>query len=203
VIFLCARTRLFRPGPHALTMAKALTGEFTITETVNLGALAPDGTISQATIDLGAYLNVPTGQALGISSVDWIFQVGSNYSSDVARMLDANGALGGQLTDLNPGSVFLRADDQSLVSSAGLNIDRNNNIATHTNDLFPDNFGSRNTMSDLFIIVNDQIYVTAGVFGANIDVASVLVTAKIRCRVIKLSSKDWVSRALQSVASDS
>jgi len=183
-------------------MAKALTGEFTITETVTLATASPDGTIAQATIDLGAYLNVPTGQALGISSVDWIFQVGSNNSSDVARMIDGNGALGGQLSDLNPGTAFLRADDQSLVSSAGLNIDIVNNIATHTNDLFPDNFGSRTTMSDLFIIVNDQIYVTAGVFGANIALTSVFITAKIRCRVIKLSSKDWVSRALQSVASD-
>ena len=44
-------------------MATAKTGSFYLTETVNLAAGSASGTRSQGTIDLGAYVNVATGQA--------------------------------------------------------------------------------------------------------------------------------------------
>jgi len=56
-------------------------------------------------------------------------------------MLAANGSFGFQLTDLNPGTLLVRADNQSLVASGALQIDIVNNIASHSNDLYPDSFG--------------------------------------------------------------
>jgi len=183
-------------------MATAKTGSFYLTETVTIPAASADGTIVEGTLDLGAYVNVATGQAIAIDQVDFVVQVGSSYSTDVANMVQTNGSLGFQLTDLNPGTVFVRADNQSLIASGGLNIDKVNNIASHTTDLYPDNFGPA-TLSESFMVVNDTLYLTGGVFGALSSAGSALyITARIRARVVKLGSKDWMALALQSTASD-
>lgn len=42
-------------------MAKAKTGSFYLTETITLPAATADNSRVQGTIDLGAYVNVPTG----------------------------------------------------------------------------------------------------------------------------------------------
>jgi len=186
--------------PHN-AMATAKTGSFYLTETVTLPAASVDGNIVQGVIDLGAYVNVATGQAVAVESVDFVYQVGTNLSSDVARMLAANGSLAVQLSDLNPGTQMIRADNQSLISSGGLNIDIANNIATHTQDLYPDNFGPA-AMSEAFMVVNDSLYLTGGVFGAAVSTSDIFITARIKCRVVKLGSKDWMAIAIQSTASD-
>lgn len=183
-------------------MAKAKTGSFYLTETIELEIAMASGTRNQGTIDLGAYVNVPTGQAIAIESVDFIYQVSSDYGTDVTSMLTGNGAISVQLTDLNPGTAFVRADNHSLVASGGLCIDQVNNIATHTSDLYPDNFGPT-SLSEAFLVVNDTLYLTAGPDHTTIDTATVYVTARIKCRVVKLSTKDWMAIAIQSTADES
>lgn len=182
-------------------MATAKTGSFYLTETVTIGSTSADGTVVQGVIDLGAYVNVATGQAVAVESVDFVYQVGSNFSSDVARMLASNGSVQAQLSDLNPGSQMLRADNHSLIASGGLNIDVANNLATHTTDIYPDNFGPA-ALSEAFMVVNDSLYLTAGNFGAAVSTSAIEVTARIKCRIAKLSSKDWMAIAIQSTASD-
>lgn len=59
-------------------MATAKTGSFYLTETVTLTAGTGPGGRVQGTIDLGAYINVPTGQAVAIDMVDFVYQVGSD-----------------------------------------------------------------------------------------------------------------------------
>ena len=182
-------------------MATAKTGSFYLTETVTLPAGTAAGTRIAGTIDLGAYVNVATGQAIAIDQVDFVYQAGSDLGSDVSVMLAGNGALTTQLTDLNPGTVFVRADNQSLIASGSLNIDQANNIASHSSDIYPDNYGSAGTLSEMFMVVNDTLYLVAGPDGAA-TFAAVNVTARIRARVVKLGSKDWMALALQSTASD-
>jgi hypothetical protein len=182
-------------------MATAKTGSFYLTETLALPGATGSGARVQNTLDLGAYVNVPTGQAIAIESVDFIYQVSSDYGSDAAAMLAGNGAITVQLSDLNPGTAFIQADDQSLVASGSVNIDQANNISSHMTDLYPDNFGPAN-LSEAFMVVNDTLYLVAGPDGAAIGGASVYVTARVRCRVVKLSSKDWMAIAIQSTASD-
>ena len=182
-------------------MTKAKTGSFYLTETISLPAATASGNRVQGSIDLGAYVNVPTGQAIAVESVDFVYQVGSDFGSDPASMLAGNGSIMAQVTDLNPGTAFVRADDQSLVASASLSIELTNNIASHSSDLYPDNHGPA-ALSEAFMVVNDQMYLVAGPDGAAVDTAAVYVTARIKCRVVKLSTKDWMAIAIQSTAAD-
>ena len=183
-------------------MATAKTGSFYLTETVTIPPANPSGTRVQGTLDLGAYVNVATGQAIAIDSVDFVYQVGSDFGSDAKSMLQADGAIGVQLSDLNPGTAFVRADDASLVASGSLNIDQTNNVATHVSDLYPDNFGPT-ALSEAFMVVNDSLYLVAGNdLALSNATTNVFVTARIRCRVVKLGTKDWMAIAIQSVASD-
>ena len=116
-------------------------------------------------------------------------------------MVASNGALSCQLTDLNPGTGFVRADNQSLISSGAMNIDFANSIASHVSDLYPDNFGPA-ALSEAFMVVNDTMYLVGGCDATSIGTADVLLTARIRCRVVKLGTKDWMAIAIQSTASD-
>ena len=189
------------PVMIGFSMATAKTGTFYLTETVLLPAASADGTRTTGSVDLSAYVNVPTGQAIAIESVDFIWQNGSLYDGNVEAMLAGNGSLSQQLTDLSPGGVFVRADSHSLIASGALNIDVANNIGSHTNDMYPDNFGPA-ALSEAFMVVNDTLFLTVGNDGAAIGGASVNCTVRIRARVVKLSTKDWMAIAIQSTASD-
>ena len=193
---------VYTPSMTGRGMATAKTGSFYLTETVQLSAAAASGSRIQGTIDLGAYVNVATGQAIAIDQVDFVYQAGTDFSSDVSQMLAGNGALTTQLTDLNPGTAFVRADNQSLIASGALNIDVANAIASHSSDIFPDNYGTAGSLSEMFMVVNDTLYVTAGNDNAAIGAQIVSISARIRARVVKLGSKDWMALALQSTASD-
>ena len=182
-------------------MATAKTGSFYLTETITLPLASIDGTRIQGSIDLGAYVNVATGQAVAVESCDFIFQRGDDFAMGAESYLAANGTLSVQLTDLNPGTGFVRADNQRLISSGALNIDTANNVATHSNDLYPDNFGPA-ALSEAFMVVNDTIYLVAGPDGAPVGTKAIYVTARIKCRVVKLGTKDWMAIAIQSTASD-
>ena len=183
-------------------MATAKTGSFYLTETVTIPAASAAGTRFLGTVDLSAYVNVPTGQAIAIESVDFIHQAGTDFGGDVAVMLAGNGAITTQLTDLNPGTANVRADNQSLISSAALNIDQPNNIASFHVDLYPDNFGPA-ALSEAFMVVNDSLYLTATPSGATTNAgADLFVTARIKARIVKLGTKDWMAIAIQSTASD-
>ena len=180
-------------------MATAKTGSFYLTETVTLPTASASGTRVQSTVDLSAYVNVPTGQAIAIDSVDFIYQWGSAYIGAGAGMLAGNGSVGAQLTDLNPGTAFVRADNQTLVASGVLNIDNTNNVVSHSTDIYPDNFGPNN-LSEAFMVVNDTLYLTAGNNNAAVGGSDAYVSVRIRCRVVKLSTKDWMAIAIQSTA---
>jgi len=184
-------------------MATAKTGSFYLTETVNLPAASAAGDRAQGTIDLGAYVNVPTGQAVAIENVDFIIQQdGVGHSQEFQTMLQSSGAVSFQLTDLNPGTQLVRADDQSLIASGALNIDFANNIGSETADFYPDNFGPA-SLSEAFMVVNDSLFLVIGNNGAVVSAAVGLnVTVRIRCRVVKLSTKDWMAIAIQATASD-
>ena len=116
-------------------------------------------------------------------------------------MVAANGSLGAQVTDLNPGSGFVRADNQSLVASGCLNIDKANNVGTLSSDVYPDNHGT-SSLSESFMVVNDSLYLVGGVDNAASGGSDVFITARIRARVVKLGTKDWMAIAIQSTASD-
>ena len=180
-------------------MTKSMTGSFYLTETITLPAASASGTRVTGTVDLSAYVNVPTGQAIAIESVDFVYQWSSAFNGAGAGMLAGNGGVSGQLTDLNPAGVFVRADNHSLVASGTLNVDTANNVTSHSTDLYPDNFGPA-SLSEAFLVVNDSLFLTGGVNNSAVGGSALFVTARIRCRVVRLSTKDWMAIAIQSTA---
>jgi len=180
-------------------MATSKTGSFWLTEVVTLPTASVSGDRAQGTIDLGAYVDVGDQQAIAIEQVDFIWQAGGDFGSDPQGLLADNGTLGMQLSDLNPGTVFVRADDNNLIASGALSIDQVNNIATHASDFYPDTFGK---LDESRLVVNDSLYVVAGVDGATTGTVADFCTVRIKCRIVKLSQKDWIAIAIQSTASD-
>ncbi|MHA1883241.1 MAG: hypothetical protein ACTSUO_09380, partial [Candidatus Thorarchaeota archaeon] len=131
--------------------------------------------------------------------VDFIVQRDAPFGQNFNAMLAVNGAISFQLADLNPGTLLLQANSQSLVASGALNIDVINNIGSETADFYPDNFGP-SSLSEAFLVVNDTLYLTGMPSGSAIGADDVLITARVRCRVVKLSTKDWMAIAIQSTA---
>jgi len=148
-------------------------------------------------MDIGSLVDVGDQQGLSIESADFIHQVGVDYGGDVESMLDVNGAITTQLTDLNPGGSFVRADSVNLIASGALNIE--DSIASHSGDFYPDVFGKTDGART---VVNDSLYVVTGPDATSSGAASVWVTVKLKCRLIKLSTKDWMSLAITSVSND-
>lgn len=180
-------------------MATPKTSTFTLTEVVALTAAAADGSRFTGDLSLGAYVDVGDKQGIAIESITYIWQNGSNYDSNPEGMLAANGSLGIQVSDLNPGGVFVRADDVNLIGSGHMNIDWANNITSRDSDIYPDIYGKSD---DTRIVVNDSLYLVAGNDGAAIGGATVYCSVLIRAKIVKLSTKDFMAIAVQSVASD-
>jgi len=181
-------------------MATSKTSSFWLTDVVTLPANNPSGTVQQATIDLGAYVDVGDQQALSVESVDWIFQRGTANAADFTNMLVSDGCIECQLADLNPGANMLRADDNTLVGSATLNIDQGNNQGTFTADVYPDIYGK---LDQARTVVNDQLYVNVANFAAAVGATHIVnVTVRIKARIVRLSTKDWMAIAIQSTAAD-
>jgi len=162
-------------------------------------AAQASGTAVQGTIDLGAYVDVGDQQGISVEEIDFIWQRAALYSSDVEGMVAGNGSLDAQLTDLNPGTNLVRADDNSLIASGSLCIDQANNIATTGSDFYPDTFGK---LDESRMVVNDSLYLVGQNAGTAIGANDVYLTVRIKARIVKLAAKDWMAIAIQSTASD-
>jgi len=179
-------------------MATAKTGSFRLTETVTIPDTSTSGTTVTGTYDLGPYINVASGQAIAIESVDFIVQIGDDFSGPISQVAAGDCSLNGQLLDLNNSNEFVRADDQSLVASHHLDVDQSNNVGTATQDFYPDNMGPTN-LSEAFLVVNDTLYFTVGIDGST-AADDIHITAIVKSRVVKLSKMDWMAIAIQSTA---
>ena len=179
-------------------MAKAKTGSFRLTETITIPNASASGSRVMGDIDLGAYVNVPTGQAIAVESVDFIWQIGTDYSGLASQGAAGDYSLNAQLVDLNPATAFVRADDQSLIASQHIDVDQSANLTTEAQELFPDNFGPA-SLSEAFMVVNDTLYLTGGIDGSA-AADNLYCTAVITCRVVKLSQQDWMAIAIQRTA---
>jgi len=181
-------------------MATSKTASFWLTENVTIAAAAAGGT---GTIDLGAYISVADGLAIAVEQVDVIWQAHNiatdHYDSYFEGTQVGDCAYDFQLTDLNPGGVILRADDNNIVASASMNVDDANNVLSFGPDLYPDTYGK---LDQSRYVVNDQMYCVATTSVAPAAGQELSVTARIKCRIVKLATKDWMAIAIQSTAAD-
>jgi len=184
-------------------MAKSKTGSFTLTERITSVTGGGAGAIFDGTLDLGAYVDVGDQQAIAIESVDFIVQAIETdtgvVSGNLAAYATGNANWTMQLTDLNPGGAVVTADDNSLIASGTLGLTEATIAYSLGPDLYPDNFGK---LDESRMVVNDSLYFLCD---ASTDAStndSWTVTVRIRARIVKLSTKDWMAIAIQSTASD-
>lgn len=174
-------------------MATKKTSIFTLTERISITAAS---TVTNATIDLGSYVDVGDRQALQVHSVDFIFQ-GTNGGESVTTAMGGSGFVTVQVTDLNRGGLVF-ADDRALVASGDLNYDIDA-FLTNTTDLYPDNFGKGS--DDGRYIVNDALYLAAR--STQVGAAKEInVVVRVNASIVTLSAKDFMAIAIQSTAAD-
>ena len=180
-------------------MAKSLTGTFTITQQLRATAVG----YTTAVIPIGSLIDVGDAQALEIESVDYIFQnmiTSSGVYGCVAPgfPFSNDNSAGAQLMDRNVGT-FLAANDNNLISSGTMNYGYADNIVTNSSDFYPDDFQKTNGR----FVVNDEIYfvlqVPINAFGAGQEVAC---SVRIRAKVVKLSTRDWMAISLETVQNE-
>jgi len=182
-------------------MARSKTGSFWLTESTELTVV---DVLAQSTMDLGAYVDVGDQQALAIEEVDFIIQardtVNNTFSNSLPGAATGNTQWGIQLADLNPATAFMRADDHSLIASGVVYMDDGNSVVSIGPDLFPDSFGK---LDESRMVVNDSLFVVAAFTGAALAAnRSYIITTRIKCRIVKLGTKDWMAIAIQSTAAD-
>ena len=182
-------------------MATSKTGSFWLTERVD-GGTAAAGNV-QGTIDLGAYVDVGDQQAIAVEQVDFILQaydtVNDVYNTALQGAASGDTTWDFQLTDLNPGTSIVSADTQSLIASAVLMFDDSNNTSSIGPDLYPDTFGK---LDESRMVVNDQMYFNMDASTAPVADWQWRATVRIKARIVKLSTKDWMAIAIQSTAAD-
>ncbi len=179
-------------------MATSKTASFYLTETIHFPAGTAPGSLSQASLDIGGLVNIANSEALAVEQVDFIMQYGSGYANQPGQLDPANYTIVAQLTDQNPGTALVRADDNNLIGSGAVNVDVANNITSHSQDFFPDNFGK---LSEAFFAVNDNLYLVGSCF--NITAPTVIdlyITVRVKARIAKLSKQDWMALAITSTA---
>lgn len=178
-------------------MTTSKTASFYLTETVTLLATSASGSLAQGSIDIGGLVDISSSEALAIEQVDFIVQNGPGYSTPPQDVSTTDYTISMQLTDQNPGTALVRADDNNLIGSGALNVDQGNNITSHSQDFFPDNFGK---LSEAFFAVNDTLYLVGGVVGNSALAVDVNITVRIKARIAKLSKQDWMALAITSTA---
>ncbi|MGI9446919.1 MAG: hypothetical protein ACR2NI_04590 [Pirellulales bacterium] len=174
-------------------MATRKTAIFTLTERLTISAGATE---TFATIDLGSYIDVGDKQGLQVHGIDYIFQ-GTTGSEHVEVALAADDSVLVQVTDLNRGGLVF-ANDRALVSSASLYKSAAGELNMEA-DQYPDNYGKGS--DDGRFVVNDQLYITGLATQVNSSTA-VNVTVRVSASIVKLSSADFMSIAIQSTAAD-
>jgi len=150
------------------------------------------------TVPIGSLIDVADAQALEIISVDYIFQP-YDTSNDLylANMDIINGTAGVsvQLTDRNTG-VLISAADNNLISSGNLLVGAS--FLFSDGDFYPDDFKGTTGR----FVVNDEMYLTSDLDGTYDSNRIYKVTARIRAKVVKLATRDWMAISLETVQNE-
>jgi hypothetical protein len=188
-------------------MAKAKTGSFWLTAIVRTDTVP---TAVQETIDLGAYVDVGDQQAIAIEYVDFIVQVydtvtNSYVNSFVGSVAPADAfQVDFQLSDLNPGTTIISADNNALISSGVLLYDEATNNQSQGSDFYPDDFAKGGKLSEARMVIQDNLFLVA-VLGGNLTLAAghtVQTTVRIKAKIVSLGIADWMGLSISGRSQD-
>ena len=164
-------------------MAKAKTSTFYIREDFAVGAA-----IDTTSMDLSLYVDPVNKQGLLVRNVDFIWHNSSTKLPVAAAAFQA--AI--QVHDSVLGTLAA-LDSQHQVASGSLT--GTTSTVSAAQDFFPDRLGM--TKGEGRIIVNDTLEIATD---ANTAVTNLACCVVLECQVVKLSEKDYIALALQSVA---
>ena len=167
-------------------MASAKTNTFYIREVFDI-----DATAGTTTMDLSLYVDPVNRQGLLVREVDFIFH---DKNTQLPADFTAECRAGVQLHDSVLGGMA-SLDSPHQVASGSIT-GYGASASTVGEDFFPDRLGM--TKGDGRIVVNDTLEIATdadGTVPANFAVCVVL-----ECQVVKLTEKDYIALALQSVA---
>ena len=99
--------------------------------------------------------------------------------------------------DRNAGT-WLVASDNNLISSASVNYGFSINTVTAATDFFPDDFQKTNGR----FVVNDEVYLVATTSLAPAANTALTCSIRIRAKVVKLSTRDWMAISLETVQNE-
>ena len=167
-------------------MAKAKTNTFYIREVFDI-----DATPGTTSMDLSLYVDPVNRQGLLVREVDFIFhdkntQLPADFSGECRAGVQLHDSVLGGMASL---------DSPHQVASGSIT-GYSTTATTVGEDFFPDRLGM--TKGDGRIVVNDTMEIATdadGTVPANFAVCVVL-----ECQVVRLTEKDYIALALQSVA---
>jgi len=167
-------------------MARAKTGIFYIKAIIDV-----DATVTTISEDLSVYVNPVNRQGLLIRSVDYIWY-------DSANNLPMNFATDGQFAvQVHETTLGIMADyDNSHMIASGSLFYDSTGILTNNQDFFPDRLG--HSKGEGRVVVNDSLEIVSD--GAGTTPANLQCCVVLECQVIKLTERDYITLALQSVA---
>ena len=170
------------------SMARNKTGPFFINHVLDIAGT----TVAQTqNMDISAYVDAGDSQGLEIMSVDYIW-----YDS-VTLLPIQNGVTvfqaSVQLKDAATGGL-VAYDNLHLVSSGGIYYDTAKSVSQDA-DIFPDQLMISKTGGR--VTVNDNLELVGK---SSASVANMAVCARIQCKVVNLSKRDYMTLALQTVA---
>jgi len=184
-------------------MATAKTGSFWLTHEL---VLANANQIYQGELSLGQYVDVGDQQALAIELIDFIVQgydtANDHYFNSLPGTVTANSSVGFQISDLNPNTLLLGADNHALIASGALLWDQTNFIQSVGSDFYPDDFSKGGKLSESRMVVNDTLYFTGGAITTYAADHEIRICVRIKAKIVKLQVKDWMSLAITGIGSD-
>jgi len=177
-------------------MAKAKTSTFTLTEEVTLPLASSE---VQTQIPIGSLIDVGDAQALEVESVDFIVQgydTANDHYSTLKEAIGSDTEFDMQLMDANKGTLISAADN-NIIASGAFTVGSTGG-GLYAGDFFPDDF--RNDSGRF--VVNDEMYLVVRNDGSYAANHQCRVTARIKAKVVKLTTRDWMAISLETVQNE-
>ena len=109
-----------------------------------------------------------------------------------------------QLSDLNPGTTVISADNNALISSGVLLYDRATNTQSTGSDFYPDDFAKGGKLSEARMVIQDNLFLVAVPIGTLTLAAAhtIQTTVRIKAKIVSLGIADWMGLSISGRGQD-
>jgi len=153
---------------------------------------------------------VGDSQGIAIEYVDFIAQMYDTATNSYVNSFLNTVAPGDQfqldfqLSDLNPGTDLISADNNALIASGALLYDQTTNSQTTGSDFYPDDFSKSGKLSEARMVIQDNLFLVANLIGAfTLSPDHVVQTCvRIKAKIVTLSLTDWMGLSISGRSQD-